>query len=85
MRRYGIEKRKSKKGNCFKNIYHFDAYRLKKAEDMEVLEFGDVIADPSNIVLLEWPERIREALPKTAIWLKFEYGKKENERKITAK
>jgi tRNA threonylcarbamoyladenosine biosynthesis protein TsaE len=78
MRRYGIRKKKSP----FSNIYHFDAYRLKKAEDLEVLEFDDILSNPKNIILIEWPERVKEVLPKHTVWLKFEYGKKENERKI---
>jgi tRNA threonylcarbamoyladenosine biosynthesis protein TsaE len=67
----------------FKNVYHFDAYRLSKAEDLEVLEVDDILSNPKNIVLVEWPERIKRILPKRGIWLKFQYGSKENERTIT--
>jgi len=76
MRRYKV------RAKHFKNIYHFDAYRLKKAEDLAVLEFENVLSDPRNVVLIEWPERIEKAIPKRAIRLDFSYGKKENERII---
>jgi tRNA threonylcarbamoyladenosine biosynthesis protein TsaE len=66
----------------FANVFHFDAYRLKKAEDLEALEFGSILSNPKNITLIEWPERIKEIFPKNTVWLKFQYGKKENERKI---
>ncbi len=86
-----IAKRKSASGRLaigdkrFANIYHFDAYRLKKAEDLEVLEFGDILSNSENIILIEWPERIKEILPKSTVWLKFQHGKKENERVIWLK
>jgi tRNA threonylcarbamoyladenosine biosynthesis protein TsaE len=78
-RRYAIRHK------LFANLYHFDAYRLKKAEDMAVLEFDKTLSDPQNIVLIEWPERVRKALPKNTIWLQFQHGRKENERKIIIK
>ena len=81
MRRYKIPGAKK----IFTNIFHFDAYRLKKADDMEVLEFDTTLSNSKNIVLIEWPERIKDALPKTTVWLKFDHGKKENERTIRSR
>jgi len=66
----------------FKNIYHFDAYRLRKIEDLAVLEFENILSNPGNIVLIEWPEKIEKAIPKKTMRLDFSYGKKENERII---
>jgi tRNA threonylcarbamoyladenosine biosynthesis protein TsaE len=87
MRRYKIPKQRQvtsdKRQGLFADVYHFDAYRLKKAEDLEVLEFGDILSNPQNIILIEWPERIKEILPKSTVWLRFWHGKKENERKIS--
>ena len=82
MRRYGITNRKSLIPNNFSSIFHFDAYRLKQASDLEALEFKIILDDPKNIILVEWPERIKEILPKSATWIKFAHGKKENERRI---
>jgi len=76
MRRYKIS------NSQFKNLYHFDAYRLKQASDLEALEFKMIMANLENIILIEWPERIKEILPKHAKWIKFAHGKKENERVI---
>ena len=87
MRRYRVPKSRGDKRQVasdkgFADVYHFDAYRLKKAEDLEVLEFDDILSNPKNIVLIEWSERVREVLPKGAVWLRFGYGKMENERVI---
>ncbi|MDE2018764.1 MAG: tRNA (adenosine(37)-N6)-threonylcarbamoyltransferase complex ATPase subunit type 1 TsaE [Patescibacteria group bacterium] len=91
MRRYEISRRRRmengerRTGPHFKNLYHFDAYRLKKAENLEALEFKLILSNPENLILIEWPERIRKILPKGTIWLKFTHGKKENERRIAMK
>jgi tRNA threonylcarbamoyladenosine biosynthesis protein TsaE len=82
MRRYRIISHPSLATGRFKNLYHFDAYRLKQASDLEALEFKITLSDPENIILIEWPERIKEILPKNAVWIKFQHRKKENERMI---
>jgi len=79
MRRHAIRSKK------FANVFHLDLYRLKKASDLRVLGFKEILADPRNIILIEWAERARRVLPKTTIWLRFGHGKKENERHIMIK
>jgi len=79
MRRYSLKR------GIFKNVYHMDAYRLKKTKELKVLEFGEILADPQNIVLIEWPERIKNILPKNVKWIIFKHGKKEDERIIIYK
>jgi tRNA A37 threonylcarbamoyladenosine biosynthesis protein TsaE len=78
MRRYKLAPRKK-----FTHILHVDAYRLKSAEQLEPLAFGNMLADPKNLLLIEWGEQIKSALPKGTQWLQFHHGKKENERTIT--
>jgi len=39
-------------------LVHIDAYRLEKREELEVLRFEDVMADPHNLVMIEWPENV---------------------------
>jgi tRNA A37 threonylcarbamoyladenosine biosynthesis protein TsaE len=80
MRRYKLPPRKK-----FANILHIDAYRLKRAEQLAPLAFDAMLADPKNLLLVEWGEQIKSALPKNTQWLQFHHGKKENERTITMK
>ncbi len=63
-------------------LHHMDAYRLRKPDDVTLLGFEKILADPRSILLVEWPENIKGALPKGAVKIKFKYGKKENERII---
>ncbi len=69
------------KGKPFKNFIHIDAYRAT-AEDFLKLGFKKIVADPNNIILVEWADRLKKIIPKSAIWIKLEHGKKENERTI---
>jgi len=51
----------------YKLFYHFDCYRLQNAKDVLTLGFKEIIANPCNIVAIEWPENIKQALPKNTI------------------
>jgi len=65
-----------------KNLYHFDLYRLKSIN--EFLEIGGIeyLNDKKSISLIEWPDIIKEMVPKNIIEIEFEYLS-EKERKIT--
>lgn len=64
----------------FKNAYHIDCYRIKKSKELLDLGLKEILNLSQNIVLIEWSEKIRRALPSNAIWIKFEHGKKEDQR-----
>lgn len=57
----------------FANFYHLDCYRIKKPEDILELGFKEIVSDPKNIILIEWPEKIKKILPKNPIIIKFEF------------
>lgn len=84
MRKFLIPARTRQK-NHFKHLYHIDAYRLKKQAALKALGFKELLADPSAIVVIEWPENIKRLLPRETAWLKFRCGKKENERIIAVR
>ena len=66
------------------NFYHVDLYRLEGNIESEVRNLGieDIWKDPKNIVVIEWAEKIKKMIPKSAQWIKFENLGKD-ERKIT--
>lgn len=61
-------------------LRHIDAYRIKKAAELDTLDFKSILQNPENIVLIEWAEKMKKILPKETIWINFEHGEKENER-----
>jgi len=46
-----------------KNIYHLDLYRLEEADEIFELGWEEMIND-TDLVLIEWSERIAQYLPK---------------------
>jgi tRNA threonylcarbamoyladenosine biosynthesis protein TsaE len=60
-------------GSAWHTLAHIDAYRLKGAEDVAAIGWADLIGDPGNLIVVEWPERIEGALPESALRLKFEH------------
>lgn len=50
-------------GQPFKRLVHIDAYRLEKGSDLAALGFEKIMNDSENLVLLEWPEKVADALP----------------------
>ena len=75
MKSYGIN------SADFSTLIHIDAYRLEHAHELEVLGFRDLLKDPKNLIVLEWPERVSEILPDDLIKIYFKFIT-ENEREI---
>ena len=67
----------------YKYFFHIDCYRLKSEKDLIALGIKEIIKNPENILLIEWPERIRKILPKEAMKIQFEHSKTAKERIIT--
>lgn len=56
------------------SLYHFDLYRLKSAQDFLNEGFGEIFKEPKSIILIEWPERISDILPKERIDVSFRHA-----------
>lgn len=66
----------------FSKLIHIDAYRLKNGTELSALGFDEIMCNPKNILLLEWPEQVADALPVPAESITFEILPDES-RKIT--
>lgn len=51
-------------------LYHIDLYRLEDPDDQS-LGLNDLLSDSSNIIVIEWPEKLGKNLPNniTKIYL----------------
>lgn len=65
----------------FKHLVHIDAYRLEQASELDHLGFSDLLNDPSNLIVLEWPERVKDILPAETVTVNFRFID-ENTREI---
>jgi tRNA threonylcarbamoyladenosine biosynthesis protein TsaE len=56
-----------------KFFYHVDLYRINDQRDIDGLGLPELLEDPQNIVVIEWPEKIEKLLPEKKMELFFEY------------
>lgn len=61
-------------------VYHVDAYRVEE-KDFKSLGFEEWVTDPAGIVLVEWPERIKNLLPEKRVVISLR-SLSETEREI---
>ena len=66
----------------FQMAYHIDCYRLEDPKELLRLGLKEMLANPRHIVVIEWAERIKKYLPKSAMWLTLKHGPKKNQRCI---
>ncbi len=59
-----IEKIYELTGQKFTHLIHIDAYRLEKSEELTNLGWQSLISDQHNLILIEWPERVEDIMPK---------------------
>lgn len=57
----------------FQLLTHVDAYRLKSGEELLKLNFAELLANPANLIFVEWPEHVESALPKDVVTLDFTF------------
>lgn len=56
-----------------KKFYHIDLYRVQSLGEIKNLGLEEILVDQENIVFIEWPEKIKEILPKKRTEIYFEY------------
>lgn len=57
-------------------LFHLDAYRLESAQDMDVLDLDRMLEQ--GPIVIEWAERIKEALPEQHLWIRLSYSAVEH-------
>lgn len=68
---------------AFTTLWHFDVYRLGKAQEARNIGLAEAMGGPENLVLIEWADKVKPLLPKGTIWVELKHGKDPNERHIT--
>jgi tRNA threonylcarbamoyladenosine biosynthesis protein TsaE len=51
------------KNSKFKNLIHIDAYRIEHVDEAGILGLPKLFADPTNLICIEWSEKIKEVMP----------------------
>ncbi len=77
-----IEKIYEIKDQKFTHLIHIDAYRLESSNELLMLGWQKIISDSNNLILIEWPERVGDIMPKhTKISIK--HKENETSREVT--
>ncbi len=42
----------------YQRLIHIDAYRLEGPEELAPLAFDELLKDPKDLIMLEWPEKV---------------------------
>ena len=64
-------------------LFHMDAYRLDSTPEAEELDIDSMLAQ--GALVIEWPERMNELIPKEHLWVNLEHiGDEEREMKFKA-
>jgi tRNA threonylcarbamoyladenosine biosynthesis protein TsaE len=59
-----IEKIYELQNQKFSCLIHIDAYRIEKSEELLHLGWQEIISNPHNLILIEWPERVADIMPE---------------------
>ena len=62
------------------NLHHLDAYRLQNAFEAEALDLELMIE--KGPLIIEWPERIDEALPLDRLWVEMNWIADQRRRMV---
>ena len=60
----------------FKLFFHLDLYRVQTEADLAGIDWTEILTNPRNLVVIEWPAAIKVLLPKTV--LEFSFKANEN-------
>ncbi len=68
----------------WKKLVHIDAYRLEQGGELAAIDFEKYAAVPDNLILIEWPENVKEMVEGIAGYkeIKFSVGEKDTERVV---
>jgi tRNA threonylcarbamoyladenosine biosynthesis protein TsaE len=51
-------------------LYHIDLYRIEHEQDLASLGLDEIMDDDNALVMIEWPERAPNSIPRNAIHVK---------------
>lgn len=56
----------------YPRFWHIDLYRLTSLEEARAVGIEEILEDKTGVILIEWPEKIEEILPKKRWEIKME-------------
>lgn len=66
----------------FRHFIHVDAYRLESIAEARRLGLGAIFGDRDAVVVIEWADRIRKLIPRSAMQVRLKHSKRPHERVV---
>ena len=57
-------------------LFHLDTYRLESIPEAEELDLDSMLAE--GALIIEWPERLGDLIPRERLWINLEYRAEEH-------
>jgi tRNA threonylcarbamoyladenosine biosynthesis protein TsaE len=57
----------------FHHLIHIDAYRIEESHELVTLGWNEIVEDKKNLICIEWPDKIKDILPKETCNIEFEF------------
>ncbi len=54
-------------------IIHMDMYRIEDVNELKNLGFEQLLKDPKNLLIIEWPEKVQSAIPPNSDKISFQF------------
>jgi len=67
--------------NKYNNIYHFDLYRINSYDEFFSIWWEDILDNPDNISIIEWPDIIKDYY-KPTIEINIKKTNDDNKREL---
>lgn len=77
-KRYQVTRR----GLPWRHFVHVDAYRIERPSEARRIGLAEILDEHDAIVVVEWADRIRKLIPRSAVWVRFMHGKEPRERRL---
>jgi tRNA threonylcarbamoyladenosine biosynthesis protein TsaE len=68
-----IEKIYKLESSDYTHLIHIDAYRLESDKEIVSLGWKDIIAQPKNLIMIEWPEKVAGVMPVHTKYINFTF------------
>lgn len=65
-----------------KKLIHVDAYRLNHSDELKNIGLTEYFNKPDCLVVIEWADKVKDLLPKSALLLNFKEGTEDSQRII---
>ena len=57
----------------FSHLIHIDAYRIENIEELHILGWDEIIKQKENFIIVEWADKIENALPENTMRVYFKF------------